>query len=185
MSLNEIITERSPHILPALPDAVERIRVSRQDLADAIASRDVFDKLYIDLTTRAGAAYQASRRSRCALKLDASLAALEECVHYLGGCWALNAYDLLLLYQISRAVSLCPKDICSAALAICRAALGSHRITPSRPVKGAAGSAQSVQRVTAEHSGACPGGYRVWQQILEFRLAARRQGEQSEYTRRE
>ena len=77
MSLNET-TSRSPN--PSSPTATDRPPVSRSDLLSAIATREVFDKLYIDLTNRSIQAYQASRRKRCSLKLHASLAALEECV---------------------------------------------------------------------------------------------------------
>lgn len=75
MSINESVVEVSSD---AARDAGNRPPVSRRDLLDAIASRDVFDKLYIDLTNRSIQAYQAAGRKRCSLKLHASLAALEE-----------------------------------------------------------------------------------------------------------
>lgn len=75
MSLNETVVEVSTD---AARDAAKRPPVSRKDLLDAIKSREVFDKLYIDLTNRCIQAYQGSGRKRCSLKLHASLAALEE-----------------------------------------------------------------------------------------------------------
>lgn len=62
-------------------DASVAARVSRVDLVQAIADQDVFDKLYIDATNRSIQAYKLARRKRCAFKLDASLAALEESVN--------------------------------------------------------------------------------------------------------
>lgn len=74
MSLNEIVPGHShSHSLSTSSSGV-----SRPDLISAIAEQTTFDQLYIDLTNRAIQAYKYSRRNRCALKLDASLAALEE-----------------------------------------------------------------------------------------------------------
>ena len=75
MSLNEMAEAGS---LPDSPgSAADRPPVSRKDLLEAIEDRDVFDKLYIDLTNRSIKAYQLGHRKRCSLKLHASLAALE------------------------------------------------------------------------------------------------------------
>lgn len=57
--------------------------VTRRDLLDGIAKQDVFDKLYVDLAQKTMQAYQSSGRRRCAAKLHAFLAALEQCVHSL------------------------------------------------------------------------------------------------------
>jgi len=78
MSLNESLGGVSGAIPPATGGAADRPPVSRQDLLDAIADEDAFDKLYVDVTNRAIHAYQSSGRRRCSLKLHASLAALEE-----------------------------------------------------------------------------------------------------------
>ncbi|KAH8923009.1 hypothetical protein BT69DRAFT_195496 [Atractiella rhizophila] len=51
--------------------------ISQKDLIEAIASKEALDQLYVKLTNRAIEAYQASGRKRFALKLHASLAALE------------------------------------------------------------------------------------------------------------
>ncbi|ORY76938.1 trafficking protein particle complex subunit 10 [Leucosporidium creatinivorum] len=75
MSLNETVAEVSSD---PTRDAKNRPPVSRRDLIDAVASREVFDKLYIDLTNRSIQAYQGAGRKRCSLKLHASLAALED-----------------------------------------------------------------------------------------------------------
>ncbi|BGP09807.1 hypothetical protein JCM10049v2_005681 [Rhodotorula toruloides] len=53
--------------------------VTRKDLLDAMDKREAFDKLYVELTQRSLQAYQASGRKRCAAKLNACLAALEQC----------------------------------------------------------------------------------------------------------
>lgn len=74
MSLQESI----PEALQTKSELLARPPVSRKDLLAAIQDQGVFDKLYVDLTNRAIKAYQSSRRKRCALKLHASLAALEE-----------------------------------------------------------------------------------------------------------
>lgn len=52
--------------------------VSRTDLLEAIEKQDVFDKMYIELTQRAAQAYQTTSRRRCAAKLHACLAALDQ-----------------------------------------------------------------------------------------------------------
>lgn len=57
--------------------------VTRKDLLDAMDKREAFDKLYVELTQRSLQAYQASGRKRCAAKLNACLAALEQYVHSL------------------------------------------------------------------------------------------------------
>lgn len=75
MSLNETVAEVSSD---PTRDAKNRPPVTRRDLLEAVASREVFDKLYIDLTNRSIQAYQGAGRKRCSLKLHASLAALEE-----------------------------------------------------------------------------------------------------------
>lgn len=83
MSLQEISSDTPPATAATSPDM--RPPVTREDLLEAMADRDLFDKLYISLTNRSIKAYQTSRRKRCALKMHASLAALEEYVSYLSG----------------------------------------------------------------------------------------------------
>lgn len=75
MSLEESLN--SPLSTPTNTPTSDRPTVSRKDLLEATKSRDAFDKTYIDLTNRCIKAYQTSKRKRCALKLYASLAALE------------------------------------------------------------------------------------------------------------
>lgn len=77
MSLNESLGAGSGAISPSA-GASDRPPVSRQDLLDAIADEEAFDKLYVDVTNRTIHAYQSSGRRRCSLKMHASLAALEE-----------------------------------------------------------------------------------------------------------
>lgn len=77
MSLHEVASVPSPN--PSTEIAT-RPPVSRKDLLDALSTRDVFDKLYIDVTNRTIQAYSSSGRKRCSLKLHSSLAALEKCV---------------------------------------------------------------------------------------------------------
>jgi hypothetical protein len=60
------------------PNSATRPPVTRQDLLDAIERQEVFDELYIDLTQRAVQAYQFTKRRRCAAKLHACLAALDQ-----------------------------------------------------------------------------------------------------------
>ncbi|KAL8287387.1 hypothetical protein RQP46_003839 [Phenoliferia psychrophenolica] len=78
MSMNEFVPDRAAgnkaHSTPESSDGA----VTRQDLLEAIAHRDKFDKLYIDLSNRTIQAYQASHRKRSSLKLHAALAALED-----------------------------------------------------------------------------------------------------------
>lgn len=76
MSLNEISTSTS--FSPGSIQPADRPPVSRKDLLDAISDQDVFDKLYIDLSHKTIQAYQTSGRKRCAIKLHAGLAGLEQ-----------------------------------------------------------------------------------------------------------
>lgn len=78
MSLNEISPSRPS--TTASPKTAERPPVSRKDLLDAIADQTVFDKLYVDLSQKTIQAYQTSGRKRCAIKLHAGLAGLEQSV---------------------------------------------------------------------------------------------------------
>ncbi|BGP01777.1 hypothetical protein NBRC10513v2_005416 [Rhodotorula toruloides] len=64
---------------PTSPTPPNRQPVTRKDLLDAMDKREAFDKLYVELTQRSLQAYQASGRRRCAAKLNAYLAALEQC----------------------------------------------------------------------------------------------------------
>lgn len=82
MSLNEISVSRATSSGSVQP--ADRPPVSRKDLLDAIASEEVFDKLYIELSHKTIQAYQASGRKRCAIKLHAGLAGLEQYVSFAG-----------------------------------------------------------------------------------------------------
>ncbi|GAA6060213.1 hypothetical protein JCM10212_002292 [Sporobolomyces blumeae] len=75
MSLNETSPPRptSPSTIPPS----DRPPVSRRDLIEATSNRDVFDKLYVELSQKTIQAYQSSGRKRCAIKLHAGLAGLE------------------------------------------------------------------------------------------------------------
>ena len=84
MSLEESIS--SPLSTPTIAIGKDRPSVSRKDLLSATTDRGVFDKIYIDLTNRCIKAYQTSKRKRCALKLYASLAALESYVLIPSSC---------------------------------------------------------------------------------------------------
>ncbi|GAA5964623.1 hypothetical protein JCM3765_007645 [Sporobolomyces pararoseus] len=75
MSLNEISPSRPTS--PAASQPADRPPVSRKDLLDAISDQTIFDKLYIDLSQKTIQAYQTSGRKRCAIKLHAGLAGLE------------------------------------------------------------------------------------------------------------
>lgn len=78
MSLNEITPSRPTS--PSSAQPAERPPVSRQDLLQAISDQAVFDRLYIELSQRTIQAYQTSGRKRCAIKLHAGLAGLEQSV---------------------------------------------------------------------------------------------------------
>lgn len=54
------------------------MQITRQDLLVSLDSQDSFDKFYLDVTNRAIAAFQKCGRKRSALKLHASVAALEK-----------------------------------------------------------------------------------------------------------
>ncbi|GAA5988713.1 hypothetical protein JCM5350_001988 [Sporobolomyces pararoseus] len=75
MSLNEISPSRPTS--PTSSQPADRPPVSRKDLLDAISDRTTFDKLYVELSQKTIQAYQTSGRKRCALKLHAGLAGLE------------------------------------------------------------------------------------------------------------
>ncbi|GEM10221.1 transmembrane protein [Rhodotorula toruloides] len=82
MSFNEpsaSIVNNSSASSPTSTTPPNRQPVTRKDLVDAIDKREAFDKLYVELTQRSLQAYQASGRKRCAAKLHACLAALEQC----------------------------------------------------------------------------------------------------------
>jgi hypothetical protein len=62
-----------------------RAPISNKDLLGAIQDREVFYKLYIDITNRAISMYTKAGRRKSALKLHGSLAALDLYVIIVGG----------------------------------------------------------------------------------------------------
>ncbi|BGP18137.1 hypothetical protein JCM10213v2_006192 [Rhodosporidiobolus nylandii] len=139
MSLNEISPSTASTASAAAPSS--RPSVSRQDLLDAIAEQGAFDQLYVGLTRRAIQAYQASTRKRCALKLHASLAALEHHrqrpsvaqklysqlpAHYTDARWSLIESHLLnRCAQVQGELDL-PKDRLLSTLALIRTGMTSQ-----------------------------------------------------------
>lgn len=94
---------------PATPDD-SAPRISRKDLLAALESQEAFDKLYLELTNRAIDIYQRAGRKRSALKMHASVAALEKLrgrtaaaqrlyshlpAHYVNGRWQMLESALL------------------------------------------------------------------------------------------
>lgn len=68
------------------PPEPSEARISSPDLIEALRGRDEFDRLYITTTNRTIQTFNSCSRRRFALKLHASLAALDECVF-------LNSYN--------------------------------------------------------------------------------------------
>ncbi|BGP50119.1 hypothetical protein JCM10450v2_006030 [Rhodotorula kratochvilovae] len=110
--------------------------VTRQDLLDAIAKQDVFDRLYADLANKTVQAYQSSGRRRCAAKVLAFLAALDHHrarlpsaqklfaslpAHYTDLRWsALDAFLLSRCTDLQSALDM-PRDRLLSTLALVRA----------------------------------------------------------------
>lgn len=78
--------------------ATQKAPVTNDKLLEAMKSQEHFDRLYIDITNRAIRAYQACGRHRSALKLHASLAALQD--HRGRQESAQHLYSLLLAHYV-------------------------------------------------------------------------------------
>ena len=77
-----VVNPNTVHVEPVTP-STRGPPISRPDLLAAISSRDEFDKLYFATTHRAIKTYTSAGRGRFALKLHASLGALELSVYTL------------------------------------------------------------------------------------------------------
>lgn len=81
MSLTEALASKPLPLSPPQQAPNESNKppdISCKDLLQAVTGPDAFDRLYMALTNRIIESYQVSGRKRSALKLHASIAALEQ-----------------------------------------------------------------------------------------------------------